>query len=48
MAAVYGAVAFGVMQAADFLVPSLRLPETVATVIALVAILAFPLAIVLA
>ncbi|MGD8868344.1 MAG: tetratricopeptide repeat protein [Gemmatimonadales bacterium] len=48
VAAVYGAVAFAVMQAADFLVPALRLPEAVATAIALVAILGFPLAIVLA
>lgn len=48
IAAVYGAVAFGVMQAADFLVPALRLPEAVASTIALVAILGFPLAIVLA
>ena len=48
VAAVYGAVAFAVMQAADFLVPALRLPEAVATAIALVAILGFPLALVLA
>lgn len=44
VAAVYGSVAFVVMQAADFLVPALRLPETVATVIALVAVLGFPIA----
>ncbi len=48
VAAVYGAVAFAVMQAADFLVPALKLPESVATAIALVAILGFPLALVLA
>ncbi len=48
VAAVYGAVAFAVMQAADFLVPALRLPDSVATAIALVAILGFPLALVLA
>ncbi len=48
VAAVYGGVAFVVMQAADFLVPALRLPETVATGIALTMILGFPLALVLA
>jgi TolB-like protein len=48
VAAVYGAVAFAVMQAADFLVPALRLPEAVATGIALVAILGFPIAVALA
>lgn len=36
------------MQAADFLVPALRLPEAVATGIALVAILGFPIALALA
>jgi TolB-like protein len=48
VAAVYGAIAFAVMQAADFLVPALRLPESVATGIALVAILGFPIALALA
>jgi serine/threonine-protein kinase len=48
VAAVYGAVAFAIMQAADFLVPALRLPESFATAIALVAILGFPIAVVLA
>ncbi len=48
VAAVYGAVAFAVMQAADFLVPALRLPQAVATGIALVSILGFPIAVVLA
>lgn len=48
VAAVYGAVAFAVMQAADFLVPALKLPEAVATTLALVAILGFPIAVVLA
>jgi serine/threonine-protein kinase len=48
VAAVYGAIAFAVMQAADFLVPALRLPEAVATGIALVAILGFPIAVALA
>jgi hypothetical protein len=48
VAAVYGAVAFGVMQAADFLVPALRLPDAMATVIALIAILGLPVVLVLA
>jgi len=48
VAAVYGGVAFVVMQAADFLVPALRLPETVSTGIALTMILGFPIALVLA
>ncbi len=48
VAAMYGATAFVVMQAADFLVPALRLAEAVATTIALVAILGFPIALVLA
>ena len=48
VAAFYGAAAFAVMQAADFLVPALRLPEVVATLIALAAILGFPVAVALA
>jgi serine/threonine-protein kinase len=48
VAALYGAVAFAVMQAAEFLVPALYLPEAVATAIAVTAILGFPIAIVLA
>jgi adenylate cyclase len=48
VAAVYGAVAFAVMQAADFLVPALRLPEAVATALAVVAIFGFPIAVALA
>jgi hypothetical protein len=48
VAAVYGAIAFAVMQAADFLVPALRLPDSVATAIALLAIIAFPFAMALA
>lgn len=47
-AALYGAVAFAVMQAAEFLVPALHLPESVSTVIAVTAILGFPVAMVLA
>jgi TolB-like protein len=46
--AVYGAVAFGVLQAADVLIPALHLPESMITAIAALALLGFPLAIVLA
>ena len=46
--AVYGAVAFGVLQAADVLIPALHLPETMITAIAALALLGFPLAIALA
>jgi len=48
VAAVYGAVAFVVLQVADILVPALRLPDGFTTGVALVAILAFPIALVLA
>jgi TolB-like protein len=48
VAAVYGAVAFVVLQVADILVPALRLPEGFTTGVALVAILTFPIALVLA
>ena len=48
VAAVYGAVAFVVLQVADILVPALRLPETFTTGIALLSILGFPIALVLA
>jgi TolB-like protein len=48
VAAVYGAVAFGVLQGADVLVPALHLPEAVITAIAAIAILGFPAAIALA
>ena len=48
IAAVYGAVAFVVLQVADILVPALHLPESLTTGIALVAILGFPIALVLA
>ena len=47
-AALYGGVAFVVIQAADFMVPALHLSERVATTIALVAILGFPFSMVLA
>jgi len=46
--AVYGAVAFGMLQAADVLIPALHLPETIITAIAALALLGFPLAIALA
>ena len=48
VAAVYGAVAFVVLQVADILVPALHLPESFTTGIALVSILGFPIAVVLA
>lgn len=47
-AAVYGGVAFVVIQSADFMIPALQLPEVVSTVIALVAIIGFPVSMVLA
>jgi len=46
--AVYGVVAFAVLQVADILVPALQLPESFVTGIAVLAILGFPVAIVLA
>jgi len=46
--AVYAAAAFAVMQAADFLVPALRLPEVFATAVAFTAIAGFPFAMALA
>lgn len=48
VAAVYGIVAFGVLQVADVLVPALQLPELFTTGIAVLAILGFPIALVLA
>ena len=48
VAAVYGAVCFGVLQAADILVPAMDLPDSVVRGIALVCILGFPIALVLA
>lgn len=48
VAAVYGAVAFVVLQVADILVPALALPESVTRAIALLLILVFPIALVLA
>ena len=48
VAAVYGAVCFGVLQVADILVPAMQLPDSVVRGIALVCILGFPIALVLA
>jgi TolB-like protein len=48
VAAVYGAVAFVVVQVADLLQEALRLPEAVLTGTAVLALLGFPLAVVLA
>jgi TolB-like protein/Flp pilus assembly protein TadD len=48
VAAVYGAVGFGVLQAADILVPAMDLPDSVVRGIALVCILGFPIALVMA
>jgi TolB-like protein/Flp pilus assembly protein TadD len=48
VAAVYGAVCFGVLQAADILVPAMELPDSVVRGIALVCLLGFPIALVLA
>ena len=48
VAAVYGAVAFVVLQVADILVPALHLPESFTTGFALLAILGFPIAVALA
>jgi TolB-like protein/tetratricopeptide (TPR) repeat protein len=47
-AALYGAVTFVVIQVADFMVPALRLPETVSTIIAVIALVGFPISMVLA
>ena len=46
--AVYGAVAFGILQAADLLVEGLQLSPNVLTTITVVVILGFPIAIILA
>jgi len=48
VAAVYGAVGFVVLQLADILVPTLALPDTVTRGIALITVLGFPIALVLA
>jgi TolB-like protein len=48
VAAVYGGVAFVVLQVADILVPALALPDSVTRTIALLLILGFPVALVMA
>ncbi len=48
VAAVYGAVGFGVLELADILVPLLELPDAFARAIAVLIVLAFPIALVLA
>jgi TolB-like protein/Flp pilus assembly protein TadD len=48
VAAVYGAVTFGVLQLADILVPAMQLPDSVVRGIALLCFLGFPIALVLA
>jgi TolB-like protein len=48
VAAVYGAVAFGALQAADVLIPALHLPEVLITAIAVITLLGFPVAIAVA
>ncbi|MCL7958915.1 MAG: hypothetical protein M8861_01845 [marine benthic group bacterium] len=48
VAAVYGAVAFVVLQVADIMVPALVLPEALTRAVALILILGFPIALVLA
>jgi eukaryotic-like serine/threonine-protein kinase len=48
VALVYGAVAFAVAQAADVFVPALALPGWIVTAVALLAVLGFPVALVLA
>jgi TolB-like protein/Flp pilus assembly protein TadD len=48
VAAVYGAVSFGVLQLADILVPAMELPDSFVRGIALVCLLGFPIALVLA
>ncbi len=48
VAAVYGAVSFGVLQVADILVPAMELPDSFVRGIALVCLLGFPIALVLA
>jgi tetratricopeptide (TPR) repeat protein len=48
VAAVYGAVAFVVLQVADIMVPALALPEALTRAVALILILGFPIALVMA
>jgi len=48
VAAVYGAAMFGVLQAADVLVPALHLPEGLITVVAVLGLVGFPVALAVA
>ena len=48
VAIVYGAVAFTVLQAADLVVPRLQLPDWTVTLMVVLALLGFPIALVLA
>lgn len=48
VAAVYGAMSFGVLQVADILVPAMELPDAFVRGIALICLLGFPIALVLA
>ncbi|MGB5301602.1 MAG: hypothetical protein WBP17_00465, partial [Gemmatimonadota bacterium] len=48
VAAVYGAAMFGVLQAADVLVPALHLPEGLITLVAVLGLVGFPVALVVA
>ncbi|UCF21001.1 MAG: tetratricopeptide repeat protein [Gemmatimonadota bacterium] len=48
VAAIYGAVAFAVLQGADIILPSLGLPEGALTLLVVIALLGFPIAVALA
>jgi serine/threonine-protein kinase len=48
VAAVYGAVAFAVLQGADIILPSLGLPQRALTLLVVIALLGFPFAVALA
>ena len=48
VAAVYGAAMFGVLQAADVLVPALHMPEGLITVVAVLGLIGFPVALAVA
>ncbi len=47
-AAVYGGATFAIIQAADFMIPALGLPQAVSSVIAVLALVGFPISMVLA
>jgi TolB-like protein len=48
VAAVYGAVAFAALQGVDVVVPALRLPDTITTVVAVMLLVGFPIVLALA